>query len=320
MSSNLTSEKLLDVGNYFFKSIVKSIRRKIGKILLSIHAILFLNTKGHDFTKQLTNCGNTPSLFDIVTICFNEDRFIKIQVQLLKKYIQDPFTHILADNSTDKIKSERIKEIAKECQVGYIKIPSHHFKRNHSHAAAMHWVYKNVIRPRGRKFFGFIDHDIFPTAPIVLADKMEHGVYGRPTPVYAKSGGVKERTKEYPYWSLWAGLLFIENSLLKDTSIYKITFAPKVIGDGDFLDTGGGLWDSVYKNIPYPKKDFRFESVKFRATAGDRVQTDHYERHDEWLHLVNLSNWVETPEMEEKLTYFKELLAEKTGEDFSQLV
>jgi hypothetical protein len=33
-----------------------------------------------------------------------------------------------------------------------------------------------------------------------------------------------------------------------------------------------------------------------------------------------LSNWAEIPEMEEKLTYFKELLAVKTGQDFSQMV
>lgn len=271
--------------------------------------LYFLNLESKLQSKHILN-KKTGNLIDIVTIAFNNVKTIDYQIKLLKKNLAEPYEHIIADNSTDVTTKQSIFDLCEKYGVMYVSIPKNRYKLNNSHSSAIHWTYKNILRKRDSKYFGFIDHDIFPLKPCTIVDRFCNGIYGRVNPVYAKQGSADLVAINQSYWSLWAGFFFIEAEKLSIFNPYKIDFRVKVLPNGDFLDTGGGLWDSLLKDIPYPGELAKFSSVRFRETLNGNAHTDFYERLDEWLHIGNLSNWYNTTNLQEKNNYF-DLLLEK---------
>ena len=172
----------------------------------------------------------------------------------------------------------------------------------------MHWVYKNVLMKRKSRVIGFLDHDIFPIRPCSIIKSLRQGIYGRPMNAYNHQGEWVPITPELPYWSLWAGLYFMEYSLIARTNVYALNFFPKFLVDNLYLDTGGGLWDSVLKHLSYPVGLMNYQCKQFRETSDSNIHTDFYEQYDHWIHIVNLSNWYSTPAYKEKLIYFETLL------------
>lgn len=273
-----------------------------------IQLIGFLNRKSSRASENLYHVGIPNSTLDIVTIAYNHPHMTALQIQLLKKNIQDPFTHIVADNSSESAQAQKIFDACIEHGAEYVRVPSNPFTRNKSHAAAMHWVYKNVLTKRKRKVIGFLDHDIFPTRPCSIITSMQQGIYGRPMNAYNHMGEWVPITPDFPYWSLWAGLYFIESSLLEKTNVYALSFFQKFLSRGRYLDTGGRLWDSVLKYKNYPADLMNYQCLQFRETSDSNIHTDFYEQYDNWIHIVNLSNWYNTPNFEEKIAYFEKLL------------
>lgn len=247
------------------------------------------------------------SVLDIITIAFNNAKTIDYQIRLIKKNLKDSYDHIVADNSNLLEKRNEILSTCEKHNVRYVSIPRNPFQLNASHAAAMHWVYKNVVRPRNRPYFGFIDHDIYPLEPCSVVDRMKCGIYGRVTPAYGPNEQVTIVSDKQPYWSLWAGFYFLKSELLSKLSVYKINFFPKFTDNGLYLDTGGMLWDTILKDIPYPRELASYSNRRFRETQGGNIHTDFYEILDEWIHIGNLSEWHKT---ENKDSYFEKLLSE----------
>jgi len=268
---------------------------------------LFLNTKSKIQSKNLliSNYGNSE--IDIITIAFNNPLMIEYQINLMRKNVTDKFTHIIADNSNDSSVRKSIFGICNRLGVHYVSIPVHNYLRNDSHAVAMHWIYKNVIRKRKNKYFGFLDHDIFPIKPCSIIKKLKNNIYGRViAPDYRPVG--KTVTNKQPYWSLWAGFCFLKSDLLYDRNVYKISFFVRNTENGQ-LDTGGGLWDTVFKKISFPGELAKYSKVKFRDSDDSNIHTDYYEcLDDEWIHTVNLSNSYPTPNFQEKIDYFENWL------------
>lgn len=245
------------------------------------------------------------SELDIITIAFNNAKMIERQIQLIKKYLTDPHTHIIADNSTnDQIKDE-IREICKKNDIIYIAIPFIRLKPSWSHAAALHWSLRNIILRRNSKYFGFIDHDIFPVEKSSVIDKICNGVYGRVVPPY----GTAELSENQPYWSLWGGFMFFEYSLFKNLNPDEINFFPKVIRQNLIMDTVGGLWDPIFSKITRPNLGslLHYQEVKINEDYKN-IQSDAYEKLDEWLHIVNLSNWYGSEDMKKKLDFIDRYL------------
>ena len=276
-------------------------------MLKKLKYIYFLNSKSSLQSKNIFEQRKKDSI-DIVAIAFNNIKTIEYQIKLLKKNLTDAHTYIVADNSTDLAIRQAIFELCTRHDVMYVSVPKNSYKRNHSHSSAIHWTYKNVLRKRNSQYFGFIDHDIFPLEPCSIIDRMVNGIYGRVTAAYAPDDSAAEVTIDQPYWSLWAGFFFMESKLLSGFNANQIDFKPKTMANGLRLDTGGGLWDSILKNIPYPGELAKYSYARFRETQDGNVHTDFYERLDEWLHIGNLSNWYTTPNLEEKNNYFDDLL------------
>lgn len=267
----------------------------------------FLNSSSVAQSKDLLKANREHTDIDIITVAFNNYRLLEHQVTLLRKHLKDRFTHIIADNSTDQQCRKDIAALCKRLGVLYVSIPDHSYASNDSHAVAMHWVYKNVIRKRNAPYFGFLDHDIFPTKPCSVLQQITNGVYGRVTPPYGLSGEVVPVSSTQPYWSLWAGFCFMDAALLSGADVYQLNFFVKTTPKGQ-LDTGGGLWDSVMSKIPFPGELANVSYARFRTSTDSNIHTDYYECLDDWIHIGNLSNWYPTPAFDEKVDYFNKLL------------
>ncbi len=229
--------------------------------------VSFLDSPSDMLTDDVLSVKDDRSV-DIITIAFNNAKTIEYQIKLIRKNLADSHIHIIADNSTDFKIKQSIFDLCKGLNVPYVSIPAHIYTRNESHAAAMHWVYKNVVKKRNNLYFGFIDHDIYPLQQCSIISKVKNGIYGRVTPAYGAHETSVDVSENQPYWSLWAGFFFLETRLLANIGVYEIDFSPKYTDTGLYLDTGGGLWDTVISKIPFPGEMAKYSNVRFRESVA----------------------------------------------------
>jgi hypothetical protein len=213
----------------------------------------------------------------LLPIAFNNVETIKLQYTYIHKNLTENFTYIVADNSSDKNAASAIKAFCKEHSIPYSKLPANPLTGSHpsgSHGLALNWAYKNIVKKYKPKYFGFLDHDIFPVRKTEVVSKIKHGVYGL----------VQERNTN---WYLWPGFCFYDYKTIKN---YKIDFRPAV-----GLDTGGGNYESIYKTIDkksltpivhYYKNTQTYESFDVYKGGENIVEVI-----SDWVHIMRLSHW-----------------------------
>jgi len=177
---------------------------------------------------------------DIVTIAFNNPLALELQAKQLRKHFKGiSYSYYVADNSTDVIESKRIEQICKVQNIGYFKLPQNKkLVGSYSHGAALNWVYYRFLKPRKARYFGFLDHDIFPTKDLDFKEKIAFNhFYGR------------LRIDSPGFYYLWPGISFWEASLLENLNV---NFMP-CMSNKTYLDTGGSLWHIFFEKIPREK-------------------------------------------------------------------
>ena len=238
---------------------------------------------------------NEKSL-DIITVAFNNVELIQYQEQFLRKFIQDPYYHIVVDNSTDFKVREQLYQFCLENKIAYISLPKNFLNwvgGSYSHAAALNYTYKHIIQKRQPFAFGQIDHDLFPTRSISIIDKLTN------QPIY---GPLRLRDK---WWYLSAILSFFRLDFVKDK---KVDFMP-VTPDKIYLDSGGGNWYSLYSQLDRERIIFPSECIEPLRDGGDR-HGDSLEFFDDklWLHTINGSCWKKINNQSEKNNHVREYL------------
>ncbi|MBO4529377.1 MAG: hypothetical protein J5767_01930 [Paludibacteraceae bacterium] len=218
---------------------------------------------------------------DLITIAFNNPIVIENQINCVRKHIEGNYTYIVADNSSNLEESKKIMEICKNEGISYIRIPKNHLNLigpSYSHAAALNWTYKHVVKNRKPTYFGFIDHDLFPVKNIDVKSLLKD------QPVY---GVKRERGEKKDKWYLSAIMFFFNFSYLQGK---KVDFMPVQV-DGDYLDSGGGNWYDIYSRINRDNIKFATEYLEDFREGGLRHQ-DQVEIFDRtWLHTINGSYW-----------------------------
>ena len=231
---------------------------------------------------------------DIITIAFNNAQLIPLQEQFLKKNIADRFTHIVVDNSTKQEVREEIYHYCLANGVPYISLPHNWLNKiggSYSHACALNYVYRHIIRKRQPFAFGQIDHDLFPVKKISIVD------YLQSQPVY---GPLRQREE---CWYLSAIMSFFRYDYIQDK---KVDFLP-VTPYKTYLDSGGGNWYDIYSRLNLQQLNFPDECIEPLREGGDR-HGDSLEWFDNkrWLHTINGSCWKQITEGKENLV--KQLL------------
>lgn len=225
---------------------------------------------------------------DLVTIAFNNAEIITYQIRFLQKNIEDRYHHIIADNSTDESESKRLQEFCDREGYSYVRLPKNLLNRigsSYSHANAVNYVYRHIVRKRKPYAFGIIDHDLFPIKPVsILNDYLAQQPFFGPLRV---RGGEQN-------WYLSGIMSFFRFDYVEQHG--GIDFTPVTI-EGHYLDTGGGNWYGMYRHIKHSDYTFPTEEVVPLREGGDR-HGDSLEYFDgkKWLHTINGSGWKQVKE------------------------
>lgn len=272
------------------KTTLKKLLNAVYKIIL-LHGLLKSSNQDIKFK-------NSNLLLTVIT--FNNLEILRKQHEYLKKYLETPYDYLVADNSNQRSKSMRIQEFCHEHGISYVKIPKNPLtgvRASGSHGIALNWVYRNIIQKYRPKYFGFLDHDIFPIRQVTLLDKLNLGFYGA------------IRRRKEPYWYLWPGFSFFEYEKIKN---YKCDFSPSHAGaDGlTFLDTGGSNYNSIYRHVGKigvrEAKSILINSVTREEFVKGEDSSRTFEIiEDTWLHLRQIA-W--RTESSDKMDNLEELM------------
>jgi hypothetical protein len=221
----------------------------------------------------------------IITVTFNNELLLAQQQRLIQKHVSDKHLLIVADNSPDESKRRKIAELCERAGTAYISLPENpHSIGSNSHAACLNWMFRNYIHQIKPRYFGFIDHDIYPIkSHSIINYLIKQPIYG------AWQGGSM-------YWYLWAGLCFFNSDSVKK---FKFDFTPTHIA-GNFADTGGSNWKHIYRHLEREKIYFPPQSY-LSLREGNIPQSDKMELIGEWLHSFNGSYWMNVPPKENVL-------------------
>jgi hypothetical protein len=200
----------------------------------------------------------------LVTVAFNDAQAIAWQAALLRRYVRHD-VYVIADNSNDDGEAAVIAEVARQAGAPYLRLPASRAQASRSHGLALNWLWRNLVLPGQPEAFGFLDDDIFPTAPDdPFAPQADQGFYGHVRPAGDR-------------WFLWAGFCLFRFAAVKDLPLdFRQDW---FIG----LDTGGGNWDVLYRHAELA----RLRQPQFRQTAfrDDIPASDGYVQWiDGWLH------------------------------------
>ncbi|MGO8943113.1 MAG: hypothetical protein ACLQJ7_05505 [Syntrophobacteraceae bacterium] len=171
----------------------------------------------------------------LVTIAYSDLQLIEWQAQLIRTYLSQSF-YLIADNSPDDRSAGAIARIAEQQGVAYIRLPANPWGcGSRSHGIAMNWLWRNVILPGEPEAFGFLDHDLFPTAPddpfAMLSMQDYYGLI--------RTAGSR--------WFLWAGFCVFKFDSVRHK---PLDFSQDwFVG----LDTGGGNWEVLYRHVDRAK-------------------------------------------------------------------
>lgn len=219
----------------------------------------------------------------LISIAFNKPYLIEHQIRLIKKYLLDSHVFVVTDNSSIKEARIEISRICKEGGVEYFPAPEFHGDGCQGHGTCINWSCNNVVRVSGKKYFGFLDHDVFPIKPTSIVKNMnESGMMG-PISLHVKEGGK---------WYMWPGFCFYDRSIIGNIDL---NFKP-VPG----LDTGGGNYDILYyktdmlslpKMMATTEKCFREHPAKIRQQDAYFLMGPAEEGYS-WVHTFNGSGWI----------------------------
>jgi hypothetical protein len=213
----------------------------------------------------------------VATVAFNRPDITRWQIHLAHRNLAEAKAFAVFDNSSDAQKRAEIRVVCAAAGVPYVALPVNTFRNSRSHGAALNWIFRNYVRRGEPAFFGFLDHDIFPIEPMSIRAKLEgRGIYGLPRGDTPTKGG----------WFLWAGYCFFAGKYAR----LELDFCPT---ERYAMDTGGGNWPLIYRDIP--ASDVQVAEISWaRAGAGDSMFEDFFQIIDGRLHVVNASHWKET--------------------------
>ena len=102
----------------------------------------------------------------LVTVGYGDPEAIDMQAAAVARFVPGAL-YVVADNSADDAVAREIAAIAGRHGAPYVRLPQPLLleEGSRSHGLALDWMWRNVIRPGAPEAFGFLDDDLFPTAP-----------------------------------------------------------------------------------------------------------------------------------------------------------
>jgi hypothetical protein len=165
-----------------------------------------------------------------ISVAFNQPWVIELTTRMAKRHLDG--TLIVLDNSRDANARSEIARICADRDVPYLGLPFNPERHPcRSNGIAMTWGYYNIVRELRPKTFAFFDHDLIPTAPLVIASLVQS------QPVY----GVLNQSAWG--WNLWAGYCIYDFASVERFALDFNNDNPRL------LDTGGRNWLQIYRHL-----------------------------------------------------------------------
>jgi hypothetical protein len=207
----------------------------------------------------------------LVTVAFGDPELVSWQTRLLRHFVAN-VVHVIVDNSVADEAAREICRVADDAGAAYLRAPANPWSgdaASRSHGIVLNWTWRNVIVAGEPEAFGFIDHDIFPTAAAdPFAPLAGQDVYG-----IVRTAG--------PRWFLWAGFCMFRFAAVKDKALD--------FGQDWFvgLDTGGGNWRVLYRGIERSRLQ-EPPTHLFAFKPGIEIAQGPLQWCGTWLHEVGL--------------------------------
>lgn len=207
-----------------------------------------------------------------VTIAFNLPDAIALLHEGMTRFVPGA-TLLVCDNSSDPQARAAIADLCRQRGIFYCPLPAAprlHSRPNgsRSHAVAINWVWRTLIRPVAPAVFALLDHDLVPLCPDDLAARVAD------QPVY---GMVRQGTRG-PHWYLWPGYSVFDFAAVARLPLDFGTDTPLT------LDTGGQNWSVLYQHLDLSA----LAQASIRQVYLADPQTGEVEPHllaDGWLHV-----------------------------------
>jgi len=207
----------------------------------------------------------------VVVIAYNDEETIRLQSELVSRYLPHVL-YAVVDNSSDWQVAASIHKFCLCKSIPYVRLEANPWNGKNpsrSHGFAMNWTWLNLIRPSEPYQFGFVDHDLFPTATTNPFRQLESCF------CYGDKRWAGSR------WFLWAGFCFFDYGAVLEL--------PLDFGLDWFvgLDTGGANWNAVYQHLDARvMRDRTIRQVQVWPEVSTRDA--YFEWRDDWLHEVGL--------------------------------
>lgn len=213
----------------------------------------------------------------LVTVAFNDPQSLSLHRELAARNVRHD-VHLIVDNSTDAATSERNRQICEQTGAIYLAPPPdpwHAKNGSRSHAFAMNWLWRSILRPGRPRTFGFVDHDMHATQPV---DPFR---WPGKLPFHGDLRWAGHR------WFLWAGYCFYSYDQVAQLDL-------------DFgldwfcgMDTGGANWHPLYRH--HVSGEVVTNTIKaVPALAGVSLADAYFEWRNGWLHEVG---WGPRPDL-----------------------
>ena len=205
----------------------------------------------------------------LIVIAFEQPKVLEWLFEFANKNLVD-FQLMIFDNSrTDPLRAA-VKNVCLQYGVPYLGLPLNTSRHpNRSHGMAMTWVFERIIKKIKPSWFGYLDHDMVPVAPISSAFiHSQQPFYGM-----LNSG--------HDCWNLWAGYCFFNYEKVKNLPLnflYDFSMG---------LDTGGRNWHCMYKN--HANQNVQFAPNVYQDVKVDQTQATIQLVDGQWLHIGGVS-------------------------------
>jgi len=219
-----------------------------------------------DFLTQNQHLANKNIL---IVIAFEQPKVLEWLFEFANKNLVD-FQLMIFDNSRTDPLRDAVKNVCIQYGVPYLGLPLNTSRHpNRSHGMAMTWVFERIIKKIKPSWFGYLDHDMVPIAPIGSAFiHSQQPFYGM-----LNSG--------HDCWNLWAGYCFFNYEKVKNLPLnflYDFSMG---------LDTGGRNWHCMYKN--YANQNVQFAPNVYQDVKVDQTQATIQLVDGQWLHIGGVS-------------------------------
>ena len=278
-------------------SAVVVLMKKIRRIFFKVFLLPFANRRYRSTPASFEALAPAdPGDLFIGIVAFNQPELIGLQEKALKKYCRDPYVVVIFDNSSEDAASSAIRDYCVAHRINYVRLPKNPGPDGSlSEGFALNWSYHNVIKRYRPNRFGFIDSDMFPTAPFSANAHLAHGdAWG----VITSRRPLANFKRRVHY--LWPGFSFFRSERFAKS---EPNFLP-----GWGIDTAGRIRiDPVAVKKLGDVYDLHRERVPVEV-AGVTPDASPVYRYGSFVHLVGTS--AHTPSSEAKMKWMRNILAQ----------